>query len=145
MKYGELNLGQIEAIVNKIGGMEGVEALLRGELVVTSTENIVSYPITIDYEQSLEEMVKAGAYDWKNSDITSEHFPIDGNGTVERTTELVHFNRSISTDDALAELDKQGFRPATIEERVMLARRSLASADGARTSREITVRYPRRT
>lgn len=115
-KYADLRWGTIEAVFNKLGGMEAAQRFLRGDLVVTGAENIVSYPITIDYEQSLEEMVKAGAYDWKNSDITSEHFLIDGNGVVERTTDLVHFNRSISTDDALAELDKQGFRPATIEE-----------------------------
>lgn len=35
MKYGELNLGQIEAIVNKLGGMEGVKRLLRDELSVS--------------------------------------------------------------------------------------------------------------
>jgi hypothetical protein len=34
MKYGQLNLGQIEAIVNKLGGMEGVLRFLSGELVV---------------------------------------------------------------------------------------------------------------
>jgi hypothetical protein len=34
MKYGELNLGQVEAIVNKLGGMEGVLRLLSGELMV---------------------------------------------------------------------------------------------------------------
>lgn len=35
MKYGTLNLGQIEAVVNKLGGMEGVERLLRGEVTVS--------------------------------------------------------------------------------------------------------------
>ena len=30
MKYGELNLGQIEAIVNKLGGMDGVQRFLAG-------------------------------------------------------------------------------------------------------------------
>lgn len=35
MKYGELNLGQIEAVVNKLGGMEGVRRLLSGELTVS--------------------------------------------------------------------------------------------------------------
>jgi hypothetical protein len=35
MKYGELNLGQIEAVVNKLGGMEGVNQFLRGELVLS--------------------------------------------------------------------------------------------------------------
>jgi hypothetical protein len=38
MKYGDLNLGQIEAIVNKLGGMEGVRHFLSGELVVKMTE-----------------------------------------------------------------------------------------------------------
>lgn len=33
-KYDELTRGQTEAIVNKLGGMEGVMKLLRGELVV---------------------------------------------------------------------------------------------------------------
>jgi len=34
MKYSELSLGTIEAIVNKLGGMEGVQAFLRDELVL---------------------------------------------------------------------------------------------------------------
>ncbi|MDO8495220.1 MAG: hypothetical protein Q7S32_01675 [bacterium] len=38
MKYGELNLGQIEAIVNKLGGMDGVQRLLSGELVFKAVE-----------------------------------------------------------------------------------------------------------
>jgi len=35
MKYGELSLGQIEAVVNKLGGMEGMSKFLRGELIVS--------------------------------------------------------------------------------------------------------------
>jgi len=38
MKYGELNLGQVEAIVNKLGGMDGVRRLLSGESVVKMVE-----------------------------------------------------------------------------------------------------------
>lgn len=34
MKYGELTLGQIEAIVNKLGGMTGVMQLLTDEVIV---------------------------------------------------------------------------------------------------------------
>jgi len=37
MKYGELNLGQIEAVVNKLGGMDGVNKFLRGELIVSES------------------------------------------------------------------------------------------------------------
>lgn len=35
MKYGDLNLGQIEAVVNKLGGMDGLSKFLRGELIVS--------------------------------------------------------------------------------------------------------------
>lgn len=38
MKYGELNLGQIEAIVNKLGGMYGVTRFLAGVLEVKEVE-----------------------------------------------------------------------------------------------------------
>lgn len=41
MKYGELNLGQVEAIVNKLGGMNGVQRFLSGEIVVKITEHII--------------------------------------------------------------------------------------------------------
>ncbi|HPY08955.1 MAG: hypothetical protein ACOX0H_01695 [Patescibacteria group bacterium] len=35
MKYGYLNLGQIEAVVNKLGGMDGVNKFLRDEIIVS--------------------------------------------------------------------------------------------------------------
>lgn len=38
MKYGELNLGQIEAIVNKLGGMGGVSRFLSGELTIKASD-----------------------------------------------------------------------------------------------------------
>lgn len=38
MKYGKLTLGQIEAIVNKLGGEDGVKRLLSGELAVTAAK-----------------------------------------------------------------------------------------------------------
>ena len=34
MKYGNLTLGQVEAIVNKLGGVDGVQRFLRGDLMV---------------------------------------------------------------------------------------------------------------
>ncbi|MBW2579011.1 MAG: hypothetical protein JRE38_13255 [Deltaproteobacteria bacterium] len=74
------------------------------------------HPVIVDYGQTLEQMVGAGKYDWANSDITQEHFSVSGNGKAERPLELVHFNREMTTDQALEELDKQDFRPATIEE-----------------------------
>lgn len=39
MKYGELNFGQVEAMVNKLGGMDGVHRFLSGELVVKEPQH----------------------------------------------------------------------------------------------------------
>jgi hypothetical protein len=35
MKYNDMTFGQMEAVINKLGGMDGVQRLLSGELVVT--------------------------------------------------------------------------------------------------------------
>lgn len=40
MKYGKLTLGQIEAVLNKLGGEEGVQRFLAGELVVKLAEKV---------------------------------------------------------------------------------------------------------
>ncbi|MCX6735616.1 MAG: hypothetical protein NTZ13_00860 [Candidatus Parcubacteria bacterium] len=47
MKYGELNLEQIEAIVNKLGGMEGVRKFLGEEIIVTPISSIIYVDCTI--------------------------------------------------------------------------------------------------
>jgi len=75
-----------------------------------------TYPVTVNYSQTLEEMIAAGRYDWKHSDITAKHFPIEGSGTKNVDILLVHYNKNTSTDAVRADLDKRGLRPAKIEE-----------------------------
>lgn len=108
MKYNELTLGQVEAIVNKLGGMDGVRRFLSG---ITSAFNAI-----VNRSLSLKEMISAGNYGWVNDDITASHFPIKGSGTTETGFELVHFDRDVSSEDAVAELDKRGLRPADLAE-----------------------------
>ena len=55
MKYGELNLGQIEAVINKLGGMDGVNRFLRGELSVSEPtrswreeDSVIYFSVTSD-------------------------------------------------------------------------------------------------
>lgn len=74
------------------------------------------FPVKIDYDLSLEEMIEAGKYDWVNSDIIVENFPIKGSGLVELEIELVHFGRYINSEAALKELDQMDLRPATLPE-----------------------------
>ncbi|OGZ41382.1 MAG: hypothetical protein A3C80_02625 [Candidatus Ryanbacteria bacterium RIFCSPHIGHO2_02_FULL_45_43] len=75
-----------------------------------------TYPLSVDYGRSVEDGVKAGRYDLANSDITSRNFPTKRKGTAEIAVEPIHFNRCISTDEALRELDMMGYRPAELQE-----------------------------
>ena len=75
------------------------------------------YHLSVDYGRSVEDGVRAGRYDWATSDdINSRNFPTKRKGTAEVEVELVHFNRGISTDEALGELDRMGYRPAEVHE-----------------------------
>lgn len=55
MKYGDLTLGQVEAVVNKLGGMDGVGRFLRGEIVMsesirswTEQDGVITFSVTSD-------------------------------------------------------------------------------------------------
>lgn len=76
--------------------------------------------LTVDYGQTLDAMIAAGRYDWKNDDITAKHFPVQGEGQAEVEITLVHIGRDMSTDNVLKELDTRGLRPAKIEELLAL-------------------------
>ncbi|MDO8510509.1 MAG: hypothetical protein Q7S15_02705 [bacterium] len=76
--------------------------------------------LTIDYNRSLADMVKAGKYDWVNDDITAKRFPIEGKGTVELEAKLFHFNRDIPSSEEgvrlITEDDREHpWEPAKIE------------------------------
>ncbi len=70
----------------------------------------------VDYGMTLEQMIAAGNYDWKNDDITAKRFPLSGTGKVGFEPKLFHFDRDISSENAIKEMEKDGFRPAKIEE-----------------------------
>jgi len=74
------------------------------------------FPVIVDYSKSLAEMIRAGNYDWVNSNITVKHFPIQGQGQVELDIELVHYDRAMSSEDVIHDLDQRGLRPATLLE-----------------------------
>lgn len=77
---------------------------------------VTAYTVVVNCDLSLENMIKAGGYDYVNPDITAKRFPLEVSGSEEIETRLVHFGRDISTDAVLAELEKLGLRAATIEE-----------------------------
>jgi hypothetical protein len=68
--------------------------------------------ITVDHSLTLEQMIAAGNYDWVNSEITAECFPVKEGGTEELIPEIVHFGRDTPSSEAVVvELDKRGLRP----------------------------------
>ncbi len=109
MKYGQLNLGQIEALVNKVGGMHSVQCLLadEAEVVVKATAEAVSgvFHLTVDYSQTLEQMIADGNFDLKNREITSKHFPVKGEGVVQFECCYFRFDSYISSKDAVKRIE----------------------------------------
>lgn len=79
-----------------------------------------AFTVTMDYTKTVEQMVEAGTYDWKNKDINSENFPVNRRESGKVEVHLIHFNRFISSDDATKELDRMGFRPAELPELLAL-------------------------
>jgi hypothetical protein len=86
-------------------------------------DTIAKASIAVDYSKSLRDMIAAGRYDWVNDDITPKRFPIKGTGVAQFETKVFHFDRYISSDDAVAATtadDKSNpWEPAKIE--VLLA------------------------
>lgn len=53
-------------------------------------------------------------FDWVNSDITEENFPIEK--VRKGDYRLYHFDKPISSEDVLKEMEKEGYSPANIYE-----------------------------
>ncbi len=120
MKYGNLKLGQIEALINKIGGMDVVINILSGvEEVTITTISYVTHTliVLVDETKTVEQLTADGEYDWSNDGITSKNFPLPEEGKIEeREISLFHFNQTMTSGEVTTEMDKEGFRPATIHE-----------------------------
>jgi hypothetical protein len=105
----------VEEARKEIISSEQVQALIEGK-----DERLNIFKVTVDYGLTPEQMIAAGRYDSVDGVITSAHFPVQGEGKVEREFVLVHFNEVMTTDEVLSELDRRGLRPAKIEELLAL-------------------------
>lgn len=100
-----------------IGNKHGLAKALRASLI-PAPESLPDdvYRITVDHTLNLKEAISAGRYDWTNGDINDKNFPDTETGKADADMYLVHFNRLISSDDAISELATRGLRPATLRE-----------------------------
>jgi len=63
---------------------------------------------------SLASLIDLGKYDNVNPEIKEENFPIDGQIKLDEETRLFHFGKDMSTETVKEEMDKEGWKPATI-------------------------------
>lgn len=67
MKYGKVDLGQVEALLNKIGGEEGMNAILSGRATIAYKEHVIDLDAQprIPYDGwTVEEHKKGGQFKW---------------------------------------------------------------------------------
>lgn len=88
--------------------------------------------LTVDYGQTLKQMIDAGKYDWAQREVTEKFFPlrvelflgekiaVSTNEKITVSTKLFYFNHSISSEDVIIEMGKSGYRPATLPELLAL-------------------------
>lgn len=115
-KFNDVTVGQMEACINRLGGMQHFLEFIGGKGEVVWQTIATLYSVIVDYNQSLAEMISEGKYDWVGSDINLKNFPKTKSREEKVEAELLHFGRAISSKNALAEMSKLGFRPATLEE-----------------------------
>ncbi len=58
----------------------------------------------------------AGKFDYVNPDITEKHFPVQADDERKKEYKLYHFGKSISSEDAIKEMEKDGYVPATLRD-----------------------------
>lgn len=130
------NIGSVfeifKALINEVldlgGNDEDVRRIITDKKLLREIAKMIVgtigdvYHVVIDRSRSFLDRIKAGNYGWVNPDITADNFTIEIlNERVEK--DLVLFNpfvdgecSSISSEDAVKEMDKQGLRLATAEE-----------------------------
>jgi hypothetical protein len=72
--------------------------------------------VSVNYDRSVEELLKAGGYDWADENITAKNFPSKRNGMADLEIVVIEFKNGFKSDDVVEWLDKHSFRPAELPE-----------------------------
>jgi hypothetical protein len=87
-----------------------------GRDVAGSQRTREAYPISVDYDRTVLEMVSVGRYDYANPNVSDDNFPAQRGERQELIVYLFHTERVMSSDEIAGSLDKEGLRPATLRE-----------------------------
>lgn len=68
--------------------------------------------LEVDYDVDFEEVIKKCGFEWREKVVTAENFPTDSKGKTKLEFKMFRFTKHLSADEAIAEMEKLGFRPA---------------------------------
>lgn len=85
------------------------EVIMSGKKVASDTCEVI-----VNYGETLEQMIKAGNYDFADGDI-KRHLSIQGTGQHKVKLVLVHLDQDATTKEALEYLNSLGLEPAKVE------------------------------
>jgi hypothetical protein len=75
-----------------------------------------SFPIAVNYDLALPDAIDAGSYQGVNAALTGQNFPSSKHGQANLEVVLVRYDRRMTSEEVLAELDRAGLRPADLPE-----------------------------
>ncbi len=105
LQHGKITLGQLDRFLKKKNPYD---------CTITDIDEVLT--VTVDRDRSIVDGVKADKYDWSDNSINDKNFKPTGKGSVGTEIILVHFDKSMSTNKVLKELDKRNLRPADLQE-----------------------------
>ncbi len=100
---------------------EALSFALRKALVVNTEYIRNTYPVIVDYGQSVEKALKSGNFKEVGEDINSQNFKSRRFGRKMVEIEVISFDWYISSYDIQLEFNKVGYRPAELLELIAFA------------------------
>ncbi len=86
-------------------------------------EVVGRYEVSINYGESLGEMIHSASFDEVHPRISGESFRIVGSGNARLELTMIRFIRPVSPSDAAGRMLRQGYRSGMIEELIALGRK----------------------
>lgn len=83
--------------------------------------------LDVNYDRSVEEMVKVGCYIWAHEHISSINFPSKENGSRRINFSVFNFDYRTSPKEVIPLMEGVGFRQATLKELLAYGEASLST------------------
>ena len=74
------------------------------------------YTLQVDYSATIEDLLRAGRYNWIHHQLASTNFPATGGGRATLSAVLVPFSPQANLDFAVGNQAASGMRPADVQE-----------------------------